>query len=305
MKTSVEKDTGKLPNQGTTSLIPFFASRRKLNFCSENSRNLSLNITFRFLLFLVFLFICPTSFAKITYPPQQQNSSILCESDEQKQSSVVQEKNSPNNKEMIVNLFAPVDAFEKIVLTGVYTNIVGGFSEFKSVCVVRIRQFSQVENRFPEELQILGYMYIKKAKAFNSIVNALKTLRLDSTYKTALLRYYGFLVTLYDQVIQTIRKAKSFSSEDLKRLKMLVKNIEGKAQKYEVTTKFLKIGKTLVKNGTPFAVLKMSSKKALVLVLAEENGEEPVTGWIGLSTLRDRTTWTTESESFFADSLED
>ncbi|MFZ2960269.1 MAG: zinc ribbon domain-containing protein [Candidatus Ozemobacteraceae bacterium] len=311
MNTYVEEDTNRSVDQETPSRLPVSIFARNPLFCkpalcAKKSREMPGNSTAFLCIFLVFLCVCSVSFAKICGQCKQEipDKAKFCASCGHHQSSGSQNKTNPNAKEAIFNLFSPVDVFEKTILKGVFTNIVGGFPEFKSVCTGRIRQFTQAHDRLPEELQILGQMYIEKARAFDAIVTALKNLRLDSTYRAALLRYYGFIVALYDQAIQTLRNPEPFTPEVGKRLKALVKNIEGKIRKHEVTAKYLKIGKTTVNKGTPFAVLEIQKGRAQVLILCETPGDEPLMGWESLSSLRERTTWSTESESFFADSPE-
>ncbi|MBF0409233.1 MAG: zinc ribbon domain-containing protein [Candidatus Riflebacteria bacterium] len=289
----------------TIKSFALYISQKIVFFCMRYSERTLQQRLFPFILCLIFLLACSASSAKICVHCTQQipDRAKFCESCGKMQSSDAQKQIYQPSKS-IFTLFAVVDDFEKVVSKGVYTNIIGGFPEFKSVCSEKIRQFSQIEKSLPEELQIIGKMYINKAKAFNSTVIALKTLRLDSTYSAALIRYYSFLVDQYNQAIQMLRNAKSFSGENLKQLKIMVKNIEGKAQKYTVTGKFLKIGKSKIKNGTPFVVLKMNKGKAQILILAEEGEDEPVSGWESLKSLRERTTWNTQSESYYSDSAD-
>ena len=206
---------------------------------------------------------------------------------------------SPKAKETLLVLFSPVDDFGRIVNTGVYSNIVGGFPEFKITFGNGYGQYQRVRSRLPEELQILGDTFVRKAKILSEIVGFLRSMRMDSSYKDALVLYYGYVLTLNNAVIQKIRESGPFSAQDLVDLRRRVANIENRTQRYEVTAKFLKIGKETVKKGSVLVVFEVKGKHALVLNMGETASGQPIEGWVSLEALKNRTTWTSNSESYF------
>lgn len=208
-------------------------------------------------------------------------------------------KTAQDNKDNLFRVFASVDTFEKAIKSGAYSNIVGGFPEFKVTYGNSLRKFNQARSYLPEEVQILGQMYIEKAQACEGIVTALNSMRMDSPFRDALMLFYGQELAWYNKALQKARHLMVFTPEDVANLKLQSELIATRCKKYEITAKFLRIGKENVPSGTSFAVLEIRKDKAMVLVLCETPSEEPVQGWIPLNSLRGRTTWTAKSEAAF------
>lgn len=204
------------------------------------------------------------------------------------------------NRDTLFKIFTPVDTFEKAIKSGTYSNIVGGFPEFKSTFASGLRKFEQARAHLPEELRLLGQMYIEKAQACEGVVAALNGMRMDSPFRDALLLYYGQVLSWYNKSLQKGRTISEFTHQDLAALRSQANYIDLRCKRHEITAKFLRIGGTDVPRGGAFAVLEVKNRKAMVLVLCETPTDEPVQGWMSLPALESRTTWTAKHEYAFS-----
>lgn len=208
-------------------------------------------------------------------------------------------KGSPELKDALIKLFSCVGEFERTIGTGVYSNIVGGYPEFKIRFGNSTSKFSSSQDGLSEELQILGRIFLEKGRICGEIVMAMKTMRLDSIFKDALIMYYGYVLQLHEKAIQKAKETKWFSDKDLQGIKARVQNIGNRTRKYQVTARFLKVGKDSLPQGSTVVVTEVQNGKAQVLALAETATESPVQGWVNLQSMQSRTTWTPASEVFF------
>jgi hypothetical protein len=258
-------------------------------------------------LFLVFALFCPTLEAKpcVFCRAEMPEAAIACLSCGRYQSQAPQKKAVVDPKAAVLRLFSPVDTFAATLQNGVYSEIVGGYPEFRSIVTTRIGQFNNAQARLPEEIQILGRWYQEKIRAIDTMVGTMKSLRVDPSHRDAILLFSSHVLTLYDKGIQRIRASGPFTPKDVQQLKVLARNLVDRLQHYEVRAKFLKVGKTSVPEGSPFAVLDVRKGKAHVLILCPTGADAPVQGWISLGSLRQRTTWSANSETFFQGALSD
>jgi len=208
-------------------------------------------------------------------------------------------RSTQDNKNNLFRVFSSVDTFEKAIKSGTYSNIVGGFPEFKVTYGNSLKKFTQAKPYLPEELLILGQMYIEKAQACEAITAALNGMRMDSPYRDALLLYYGQILTWYNQALQKARRLTIFTPQDLADLKAQNDLIATRCKKYKITAKFLRIGQENIPAGSAFAVLDVRKDKAMVLVLCETSSEGPVQAWVALNSLRGRTSWLAKYEAAY------
>lgn len=195
--------------------------------------------------------------------------------------------------------FAPVDEFARTAVTGIYSSIVGGFPQFKITSGNSLAAFKRVEGRLPEELRIAGRIYGQKIKALYEVVGVTEKYQLDYGIKDALMAYYSFVLAQYDEIIQSIRASGPFSATDLQTLRRQEQKVGNRLRRYEVTAKYLQVGREAIGKDLPFAVLEVKDNRAKVLFLGQSPSDTVVQGWVSLRSLETRTTWTSICEGYY------
>ncbi len=207
--------------------------------------------------------------------------------------------NAPSQRERVMQLFSFIDEYEGYFHDLKYLNVLGKMPEVTTRFRNAVGFYRQLEPRLPEELRILAQIYAAKYQLFEGMTGVLKNLRLDGGFKAAIIKSSMLVMALYNQVINQFRDDRSYGPQELEKLKAQVANIPRRTQKYNVTSKYLKLGDEKVPSGQQVMVLEISGKRAHVMLMGPSMDNNPIEGMISLRDLEKRTSWQKENINYF------
>lgn len=206
---------------------------------------------------------------------------------------------SRDYREQILQLFQFVDEFELSFREMKYLNIVGRLPEAKLKFQQVFNYLQKIKPTMEADQKILASLYIAKFELLEGLTKVMNNLKIDSGFRAALIRSGFYVAAMYNQLIDGFRKPVSFKGADLIKLKSQVNNIARKTQKYEITSKYLKISGNKIPKGEKIMVLEVKGNKALVLYMGPTMNNRQIEGWVSLSSLRKRTFWKRGNRDFY------
>ena len=217
----------------------------------------------------------------------------------QRKLKIVANPQSQVNREKFIELFKPSKDYEKLINTGKFMNIVGTYPEYKMKFAAIQKGFTRVKNRLPEDLQVLGKLYLTKFLAYDVQVKLMKNLRMDKGFKEALLYSGKEQLLNINQVIDRIELGNTFSPAEMRDIHAQIQNVNNRGKKYRVTSKYLKLGMFNIKKNEAIMVLDIIKNKARVLYLGVPTINTFIQGIVSLRALEKRTTWQRENKIYF------
>ncbi|GAB4284989.1 MAG: hypothetical protein Kow0029_31690 [Candidatus Rifleibacteriota bacterium] len=203
------------------------------------------------------------------------------------------------NKEKLFKLFSFIDEYEKEFADFKYLNVLGKLPDVKNRYHQAQAIVRKMGSSLKDEEKILVYLYGAKMQLFTGLTDLMKNLRIDSGYKAALIKSGMYVLSLYDDIISDIRSNDVMDAETTKRIKWKLKTIAGKTQKYDISSKYLKLGGKKIPAGQKVMVLEIKGNRAFVLYMGPTMTDQCIEGWLSLRDLEKRTDWKRENRSFF------
>lgn len=207
--------------------------------------------------------------------------------------------NALSQREQVMQLFSFIDEYEGYFHDMKYLNVLGKMPEVKIKFSNAVGFYRQLEPRLTEELRILAQIYAAKYQLFEGMTGVMKNLRLDSGFKAAIIKSSMLVMALYNRVINQFRDERFYGPQEIEKLKAQVTNIPKRTQKYDITSKYLKLGEEKVPAGHQVMVLEIIGKKAHVMLMGPSMDNNPVEGQVSLRGLERRTTWQKENINYY------
>lgn len=204
-------------------------------------------------------------------------------------------------QQRLVELFSFLDDFEKYFHENQYLNMLGLMPEVKIKFQNAVSVYQTMAPNLPEELKILAKLYAAKYQVFEGITAMQKNLRLESSFREALIRANMYKMALCNSIIAPFKASSRLDENSAINLKRRVASIEKRMYKYTVTAKYLKVGDTKIARGSKILITSISGKNARVLVIASTGKFEPVEAFVSLKGLAKRTDWVKENAKYYAD----
>jgi hypothetical protein len=206
-----------------------------------------------------------------------------------------------DNRERLLHTFAFLDDFEAYFTDVKYLNILGKLPELKIKFKKAVAYIKSFQHLLTPAQRILTEIYVAKYNLFEGLGNIMKNMRLDSGYKSALMRSGLAALSLYNKIIDQFREPVSFTGQALQNLQNQVRIIPKRLQKYRITSKYLKLGGEKIPGGNSVMVLDIINNKALVLFMGPTLTNRQIEGPISLRDLEKRTTWEKANQIFYED----
>lgn len=206
-----------------------------------------------------------------------------------------------NYREHILNMFQFLDDFERSFNDMKYVEILGKMPDVKIRFQNAGVEYRKFENIIPQELKYLANFFAKKYQLFEGINGALKDMRLDASYKDAIVKSCMYEISLYNGLINIYRSPIQINEKFHKMINDKIANVSNRCKRYHITSKFLKIGEEKAKQGSSIMILGISGNKASVLLMSPSGSYSAVEGQVKLNVLESRTTWVKENAFFYFD----
>ncbi len=206
-----------------------------------------------------------------------------------------------DNRERLLHAFAFLDEFEAYFTDLKYLNILGKLPELKIKFRKSVAYVKSFQHLLTPAQRILAEIYVAKYNLFEGLGNIMKNMRLDSGYKSALMRSGLTALSLYNQIIDQFRQPTSFTGQALEKLQNQVRIIPKRLQKYRITSKYLKLGGEKIPGGQSIMVLSIANNRALVLFMGPTLTNRQIEGTLSLRDLEKRTAWEKANKVFFED----
>jgi hypothetical protein len=212
---------------------------------------------------------------------------------------VLQTRQPLDDRERILQLFAFLDEFDLLFQDIKFLNVIAKLPNLKNSYAQAAKAISTVEHRLSPDLKMLVEIYRAKYSLFLGLGNVFKDMRIDSGYRSALIRSGRVALSLYNQVIDRFREPVLFDRDQYRQLESQVQIIPKRLQKYSVTSRYLKLDGEKIPRGQQIMVLEINGDRAMVLFMGPTPFNHQIEGWVSLRDLEKRTTWEKVNKVFF------
>ncbi len=233
--------------------------------------------------------------------PDNANYCMTCMTPQPQNATVGQQSLQKEPREVILDMFHFLDDYEGYFYNLQYLNILGKMPEIKTMFQNASMRYKNIEKMLPEECRLLANIYAAKYQLFEGITNVMKSLRVDSGYRGAILKSSLVTMGYYNNIINQFRVPRRWTVENINILKKQMENVNKRVQKYNVTSKYITLDDNKIPKGQPVMIISINGKNARVMVMGPSMTNDPIEGNMSLTNLEKRTTWKKENIFFFED----
>lgn len=196
----------------------------------------------------------------------------------------------------LIRRYDEINRFEAYLLASSYYHSMSRANEFRRRIKVDLQDAAPLAQATPVTAK-LHSLYLKKATLLDQYHSAWGDATLGPMKGQAEARKSraGFLLERTNDLILQLREATTANeTQVLARVQETERQLEEATREYRVTSKYLKIGDTVVSMGQPIWIMQLQGNSAKIMYMAQSYGPEPVMGWVSISDLLKRTDWRRE-----------
>ncbi|MBF0545181.1 MAG: zinc-ribbon domain-containing protein [Candidatus Riflebacteria bacterium] len=192
----------------------------------------------------------------------------------------------------ILENYSPIDKFEMFLTSSNHSSVIGVSSEYQKKAKGNLQRIEYQIPQFNPTLKKLHELYLKKFDLLEKYIE-LWNQSIHGPYKVQAMAQKDkllFLLSRVDEMIMLIKDNREDPSI-LLRVNDMEKETEYCTREYFITSPFLMIDGHRIPKNHPIWVIEMKDNSAKVLHMSEIGHPTPISGWISIYDLENRTSW--------------